>query len=50
MDEDMANTLIWLFHDYLLGRRCARCGHVFTDENQEDRCPACGAADPDWNL
>lgn len=50
MDEEMANTLIWLFHEYLLGRRCARCGHVFTDEKQEDRCPACGAPDPDWNL
>ena len=50
VDEDMANMLIWLFHDYLLGRRCTRCGCVFTDEAQENRCPACGAADPDWNL
>ena len=50
VDEDMANTLIWLFHDYLLGRRCAQCGCVFTDEKQEDRCPACGASAPDWNL
>ena len=50
VDEDMANTLIWLFHDYLLGRRCAQCGCVFTDEKQEDRCPVCGAAGPDWNL
>lgn len=50
MDEDMANTLIWLFRDCLLGRRCARCGCVFTDEKQEDRCPACGAGNPDWNL
>ena len=50
MDEEMANTLIWLFHEYLLGRRCTQCGHVFTDENQEDRCPVCGASDPDWNL
>lgn len=49
-DEDMANTMIWLFRDYLLGRRCAECGHVFTDEAQEDRCPACGAISPDWNL
>jgi len=49
-DEDMANTLIWLFHDYLLGRRCAKCGHVFTDDAQEDRCPACGAGEPDWDL
>ena len=50
MDEEMANTLIWLFHEYLLGRRCTQCGCVFTDENQEDRCPVCGAFDPDWNL
>ena len=50
VDEDMANTLIWLFHDYLLGRRCRECGRVFTDFRQENRCPFCGAADPDWNL
>ncbi len=50
MDEEMANTLIWLFKDYLLGRRCGKCGHMFTDDNQEDRCPACGEAHPDWNL
>ena len=51
VDEDMANTLIWLFHDYLLGRRCAACGHVYTDESQQDdRCPACGAEKPDWDL
>ena len=50
VDEEMANTLIWLFHDYLLGRRCTECGHVFTDEQQEDRCPVCGAGSPDWNL
>jgi len=50
VDEEMANTLIWLFHDYLLGRRCAQCGHTFRDENQADRCPACGAPGPDWNL
>ena len=50
VDEDMANMLIWLFHDYLLGRRCRECGRVFTDLRQEDRCPFCGAAEPDWNL
>lgn len=49
-DEDMANTLIWLFHDYLLGRRCAQCGHVFTDGAQEGRCPVCGATELDWTL
>ena len=50
VDEDMANTLIYLFHDYLLGRRCAACGHVFTDKKQDDRCPRCGADHPDWDL
>ena len=50
MDEEMANTLIWLFRDYLLGRKCRACGRVFTDEAQADRCPVCGAADPFWNL
>ena len=50
MDTDMANTLIWLFHDYLLGRRCAQCGHEFIDENHADRCPACGAPEPEWTL
>ena len=50
VDEEMANTLIWLFREYLLGRRCTQCGCVFTDENQEDRCPVCGASAPDWNL
>ena len=50
VDEDMANTLIWLFHDYLLGRRCTACGHVFTAGAEDGACPACGAASPDWNL
>ena len=50
VDEDMANTLIWLFHDWLLGRRCRQCGRVFTDRLQKDRCPFCDAAEPDWNL
>ena len=50
VDEDMANTLIWLFHDYLLGRRCGACGHVFTYAGGEDVCPNCGAVAPDWDL
>lgn len=50
VDEEMANTLIYLFHDYLLGRRCTACGHVFMDTKQEDRCPRCGASAPDWDL
>lgn len=49
-DEDMANALIWLFHDYLLGRRCPACGLTFTDGAQEDRCPVCGAVNLDWDL
>lgn len=50
VDENMANTLIWLFHDYLLGRRCSACGHVFSFDGGEDVCPNCGAAFPDWDL
>ena len=52
MDEDMANSLIWLFHEYLLGRRCTQCGCTYThsEDKQEDVCPVCGASDPDWNL
>ena len=50
VDENMANTLIWLFHDYLLGRRCSACGHVFTYSGGDDTCPNCGAASPDWDL
>ena len=50
VDENMANTLIWLFHDYLLGRRCSSCGHTFTFTGGEDVCPNCGAAVPDWDL
>ena len=50
VDEEMANTLIWLFHDYLLGRRCSACGHTFTFAGGEDVCPMCGAAVPDWDL
>ena len=47
----MANTLIWLFHDYLLGRRCTACGAVFTaGEEDADICPDCGAPSPDWAL
>ncbi len=50
MDEDMANTLIWLFHDYLLGRRCPDCGKTFTDVDQENRCPFCGGTGLEWTL
>lgn len=50
VDEEMANLLIWLFHDYLLGRRCTACGHIFKDEKQDGRCPRCGASGAEWNL
>ncbi len=48
--EDLANTLIYLYRDFLLGRRCAACGHRYTDEDQLDRCPRCGAMSPEWTL
>lgn len=50
VDEDMANTLLFLFRDYLLARRCPACGHSFHDETQTDRCPFCGAEGADWIL
>ncbi len=50
VDEEMANTLIYLFQDYLLGRRCQACGHVYQDDQQSDACPRCGAPEPDWLL
>ena len=50
VDEDMANTLLFLFRDYLLARRCTACGKTFSDEAQTDRCPFCGAEGADWVL
>lgn len=50
VDEEMANVVIYLFHDFLLGRRCAKCGKTFTDREQQNRCPFCGAPDPEWTL
>ena len=50
IDEEMANVVIYLFHDFLLGRRCAKCGKTFTDREQQNRCPFCGAPDPEWTL
>ena len=50
MDDGMANTLILLYHDFLLGRRCSACGQLFTDSAQQNACPFCGAPDPEWTL
>ena len=50
VDEDMANTMLFLFRDYLLARRCIACGKTFSDEAQTDRCPFCGAEGADWVL
>ena len=50
VDEDMANTILFLFRDYLLARRCTACGKTFSDEAQTDRCPFCGAEGADWVL
>ena len=50
VDEEMANVLIYLFRDYLLGRHCPACGKAFTDVDQENRCPFCGGTDLEWTL
>lgn len=50
VDEEMANILIYLFRDYLLGRHCSACGRTFRDEAQSNVCPFCGKIDPEWTL
>ncbi len=50
VDEEMANVLIYVFRDFLLGRRCAACGKTFRDESQTGCCPFCGAPDAEWTL
>lgn len=50
VDEEMANITLYCFREFLLGRRCAACGKTFRDEAQNNTCPFCGAADPDWTL
>ena len=50
VDEEMANVTLYLFRDYLLGRRCTACGRAFRDEQQNDTCPFCGASSPEWTL
>ena len=50
VDEDAANVVLYAFRDYLLGRRCPACGKTFADEEQTNRCPFCGAENPDWIL
>lgn len=50
VDEDMANGILYLFRDYLLGRRCSACGKAFRDLEQANQCPFCGAKNPEWTL
>ena len=50
VDEETANVVLYVFRDYLLGRRCPACGKTFRDEEQTNRCPFCGAGDPEWTL
>ncbi len=50
VDEEMANLILYHFRDYLLNRRCPSCGRIFSDMEQQNRCPFCGAPDPEWIL
>lgn len=52
VDEDMANTILFMFKDYLLARHCSSCGHTYHDDiqNEKDICPFCGAEKPEWVL
>ena len=50
VDEEMANILLYLFRDYLLGRRCTACGKTFINDEQKNACPFCGETKLEWTL
>ena len=50
VDEEMANILLYLFRDYLLGRRCPSCGKTFINDEQKNACPFCGETKLEWTL
>ena len=50
VDEEMANVLLYLFRDYLLGRRCTGCGKTFINDEQKNACPFCGETKLEWTL
>ena len=50
VDEEMANVLLYLFRDYLLGRRCTACGKTFINDEQKNACPFCGETKLEWTL
>ena len=49
IDRRTADLVRIQFREYMFGRRCRRCGAVFTDEVRANRCPACGSAGLVWN-
>ena len=50
VDEEMANILLYIFRDYLLGRRCPSCGKTFINDEQKNACPFCGETKLEWTL
>ena len=50
VDEEMANILLYLFRDYLLGRRCTSCGKTFINDEEKNACPYCGETNLEWTL
>ena len=47
---ETADTVLFSFRSYLLGRRCPACGLSFEDEADAGVCPKCGSADLEWLL
>lgn len=47
---EMADSVLFSFRSYLLGRRCPACGLDFEDEADTGVCPRCGAGGLEWLL
>ena len=48
LPEEDANRIVLQFRGFMFGRRCARCGHTFTDGSRKNVCPVCGCTRLLW--
>ncbi|MBQ3280015.1 MAG: ImmA/IrrE family metallo-endopeptidase [Clostridia bacterium] len=47
---EMADTVLFSFRSWLLGRRCPSCGLCFEDTADTGCCPSCGCTELEWLL